>query len=306
MGKIKNFIASCVFVLILGLLMFVSTQLLKPGTGEYIQQPEFYQLSQNSLDFVAIGSSHAYCTFDPAQLETATGLKSFTFASAALSFPGRLSYLKEMYKTQNPKVIYMDATGVDLANEVFEKHRHENFTYLPISMNRYEGALKSVRANLWEEMVFPLKLYHSNWTNFTGLSVKQAIFPVRVGKKGYVRLTDANPIRFSQDSASAQVSIDKKKLDMFDQIAEITAEHKTKLVLFAAPLSMKDQGAYMQVFKNRYKDYKNITYLDMNQWVEAAGLDADKDFYDSNHLNADGVTKITPFIGEHIRETLVR
>ena len=306
MQTIKRLVASCVFLLILAILMFCVTQLLKPTMGEYVQVSEFYQLPKNSLDFATIGSSHAYCTFDPVQLEEKSGLKSFTFSSAALSMPGRLCYLKEMYKTQNPKVIYMDATGVDLANEAFEKHRHENFSYLPISLNRYQYALESVRANLWEEMVFPLRLYHSNWANFTYLPVKQFLYPDPVGKKGYVSLAGSNPITFSQDIASVNVSIDKKKLNMFDQIVEVANQHDTKLVLFAAPMSMKNQSAYLRYFENRYKSKSNISYLNMNQWVDEAGLKAEEDFYDSNHLNAEGVTKLTPFIAEHVKKALAQ
>lgn len=306
MQKASRVAASCFFIAILGVLMYGTTQLLKPATGEYIQQPEFYQLKKNSLDFGVIGSSHAYCTFDPLKIEEMTGLKSFTFASAALSFPGRLCYLKELYKTQNPRVIYMDATGVDLANEVFEKHRHENFSYLPISISRYMYALQSVRPNLWEEMVFPLRLYHTNWMNFSGLSVKQFFWPTHVGKKGYVTLVDSNPIQFSQDIESTRVSIDAKKLEMYDQIVELVSQHDTKLVLFAAPVSMENQSAYLRLFQERYKSYQNVSFLNMNQWLSAAGLKEDGDFYDSNHLNADGVTKLTPFIAEHVRNTLAQ
>lgn len=304
MQTIKRLVASCAFLLILAMLIFCVTQLLKPTMGEYIQVSEFYQLPKNSLDFATIGSSHAYCTFDPVQLEKKSGLKSFTFSSAALSMPGRLCYLKEMYKTQNPKVIYMDATGVDLANEVFEKHRHENFTYLPVSINRYKYALESVRPNLWEEMIFPLKLYHSNWTNFSSLSVKQMLYKNPVEKKGYVTLTGSNPITFTEDDETAKVTIDHKKLKMYDEIVQIAEKHNTKLVFFSAPMSMGNQAAYMRLFQNRYKSYENVFCLNMSQWINGAGLKADEDFYDSNHLNATGVTKVTPFIAKHVESMM--
>lgn len=300
MKNLKQIVASCIFLLVLGAGVFFATQVFKPEVGTFIQQPEFYKLPKNSLDFVVVGSSHAYCTFNPARLKRSTGLTSFAFASPALSFPGRACYMKEVFKTQTPKIVYMDASGVDLENVIFEKHRHENFTHLPISINRYQAAFRSVRPHFWEEMVFPLKLYHSDWPNLIGHSIHKVFAPTRISSKGYVELLDARPIRFAQDNPKTKVTIDKQKLKMLDEIVDTAVQHNAKLVFFAAPESMKDQTAYMRALEVRYKDNKNVSFLNMGKWVQQANLDPNRDFYDSNHLNVSGVKKITPLITDHL------
>lgn len=289
-----------VFLGIFAGLLYLCSVMLKPAEGEYVQIRDFYNQPKNSLDFVAIGSSHAYCTFDPIYLEKLTGKKSYTFSTAALSFPGRLCYLKEMYKRQNPKVVFMDMTGVDLEDATFEKHRHENFSYLPMTLNRYRYAFLSVQPKLWEEMAYPLRLYHSNWTKFNSYQVITFFKGNPVKHQGYVTLKDAHPITLAKDNLSANHSINVLKLSMLDQIVELAKSHNTTLVLFAAPSSMEDQAAYLSILEKRYSSKNNVHFLNMNDWLKQSRLDEKTDFFDSNHLNYAGVRKISPFIAQYL------
>lgn len=303
MEKIKKIIASCVFVLILATFMFVSTQLLKPSTGLFIQTPGFYKLPKNSLDFVSIGSSHAYCTFDPRRIEKYCGKKSYTFATANLSFPGRLCYLREMYKSQNPQVVFMDMTGCDTPKHFFNVHRHENFTYLPISLNRYLYALKSVTPNYWEDMIFPLKIYHSDWVNFNRGKIGVLLKPNEYkGLRGYIPLLEVHPAKLNSNVDNVKVEIDKEKMDMLDQIVQLSSQRHTTLVFFASPSSMWNQKSYLSVLRKRYRAYEDVRFLDMGDWVESANLNIETDFYDSSHLNDFGVEKISPYIAKYLTQ----
>lgn len=66
---------------------------------------EFYQVPRDSLDLIYIGSSHAYCTFDPELIDEGLGTNSFNFGSP-LQYPDSTYYvLQEVFKYQKPKTV---------------------------------------------------------------------------------------------------------------------------------------------------------------------------------------------------------
>lgn len=66
---------------------------------------EFYDLPKDSLDLIFIGSSHSYCTFDPALIDEALGTNSFNFGSPLQYADSSYHVFKEVLKHQKPKTL---------------------------------------------------------------------------------------------------------------------------------------------------------------------------------------------------------
>ena len=80
---------------------------------------EFYSLSPNSLDLVFIGSSHAYCTFDPELIDNSLGTNSFNFGSPLQHADSSYYVLKEILKYQKPEVVIFEIYW-DMLDDEFE------------------------------------------------------------------------------------------------------------------------------------------------------------------------------------------
>lgn len=80
---------------------------------------EFYELEPNSLDLIYIGSSHAYCTFDPEIIDNALGTNSFNFGSP-LQHPDATYYvLKEVLKYHKPEMVVFEVYW-DMLDDEFD------------------------------------------------------------------------------------------------------------------------------------------------------------------------------------------
>ena len=69
----------------------------------------FYEEEKNSIDVIFIGSSNCFCTVNPLILYEKYGITAYDFASSSQPMNISLLYLKEALKTQNPKVVALEA-----------------------------------------------------------------------------------------------------------------------------------------------------------------------------------------------------
>lgn len=49
-----------------------------------------------------------------------------------------------------------------------------------------------------------------------------------------------------------------------------------------------------------YAEKNDCKYLNLFEYVDEIGLDCEKDFSDTDHLNAKGAKKVTNFLGKYI------
>ena len=68
----------------------------------------FYDLEDNTVDVLVLGSSHAYQGINTAVLWRNFGIASFNLCGAAQPIWNTYYYLEEALKTQTPKAIILD------------------------------------------------------------------------------------------------------------------------------------------------------------------------------------------------------
>ena len=106
---------------------------------------KFYELEDNSVDVLILGSSHAYMSFNTGVLWREQGISSYLLTASAQPLWNSYYYLKEALKTQTPKLIVLE--GYRLLEE--EEYQSAGFviksTYgLKWSRNRIDAIKASV------------------------------------------------------------------------------------------------------------------------------------------------------------------
>jgi len=86
----------------------------------------FYEQPENSIGMVFIGSSHSYCTFDPENFDSTMGTNSWQMGTPLQHYDTSFYVLKEVLKTQKPKLVVLDIYW-DMLDDEFDMKQANSF-----------------------------------------------------------------------------------------------------------------------------------------------------------------------------------
>ena len=317
---IKKYAAGAVTVLILIVFYLVIGRLYEYAAGQnkindYNRQrfEDFYSTPNDSLDWVFLGSSHAYCTFDPAQFDAA-GIASFQMGMPLQTMDSTYFTLLEILKTQRPDTVVLDVYWYVLEQDfevkqmemLFQVMRDENFKKQYLSEvlpwnERIKYTLKPVR-------------YQADFLAFANtklLNVMQHTFGLKKTEnytpgeefyqgRGYVHfdytMSDSAYSNIAEepiaDMQNWKIAASQQKY--LDKIVACCKDNDIRLILTVAPVSnvrfsrIKNYAAFSGYISD-YAARNGLRYLDFNTVNAADALFDDDCFFDGNHLNIRGV-----------------
>ena len=83
---------------------------------------KFYMLDEDSVDVLILGSSHAFENINTGFLFDSYGIASYVLSGSVQPYWNTYYYLTEALKTQQPKVIILDAYASTFDNEIGRAH----------------------------------------------------------------------------------------------------------------------------------------------------------------------------------------
>ncbi len=129
-----------------------------------IEGDAFRNIPENTLDAVAVGSSHIQYAFEPAVFYTESGYYSYVMGSQCQPVPITYHMLEEIFKTQSPEVVFIDVFTLLPASSVC--YAEGNY-YVAIDVmtgeNRLQAADDVPDETLSRQYKFDLLMNHSNW-----------------------------------------------------------------------------------------------------------------------------------------------
>lgn len=146
-------------VAVLGGILAGATHYLTPQQHDYGSVWGMYEQEQtDSIDVLFFGSSVAYCDVVPAVYWENSGLTAFVQAGPEQPLPLTLDYLKESLRTQSPKAVFVECTGIAF-------HKYMGFTktnigQMPWGINRLHATFFNAEPEVRKGLLFPLYFYH--------------------------------------------------------------------------------------------------------------------------------------------------
>ena len=175
-SKWREPIFALLFVLLAGLLIGALSLAFRPlradyGAvwGLYLAEPE------DSLDYLYLGSSYAYCDVDPAVIYDRTGLTGYVLAGPEQTLSQTYWYLREALETQSPGLVVLE--GSALAFQKYQSYTQVNVGYMPFGLNRLGASFTASEPELRPGLLFPLYFYHNRWTELTVSEAAAALLP---------------------------------------------------------------------------------------------------------------------------------
>lgn len=235
----------------------------------------------SNVDILFLGSSHAYRGFDT-RIFAENGYKTFNLGSSSQT-PIQTKVLINRYLHKlNPKIVIYEvfpttltADGVESSLDIIANDKND--------INSLHMALKINNIKTYNTLIYGLTrdILKLN-TSFSEKIIK--------GNDKYIsggfvekKIDFYKPSKFEKK----EISFRKNQLRAFSDIIQMINDKNIKLILVYAPITKINYESYIN---NNYFDSVMREYSDYYNFNEIITLNDSLHFYDSNHLNQNGVS----------------
>lgn len=309
MKKIKIIISVIIFLIITIFVLLKIGEILVPewndewGNTSIVKN--FYALDKNSIDVLAVGSSHVIKGFSALELFRNYGISAYGLGTEQQSLMNSLAWIKESLKTQNEKIVLLEAHM--FFEETPEPQNRKGMDNMKLSLNKIECAYyDSIQRNSFENFVsllFPITRYHSRWSEVLNECGKTTeVYP---NYRGY---SFSNEICGNKEYKTLDENI-KEEEQFFWEYEKILVKtinyckkNNVELILYKGPDMDWDMKRHNAV--KRVADENGITFLDFNlkELSEEINFDYANDCEFLNHTNIFGAEKVSNYLGKYISE----
>lgn len=283
-----------------------------------VKWKEFYEMPQNSIDLVFIGSSYAYRSFDPDIFDKELNVNSFNMGSP-LQKPVESYYiLKETLKHQKPSLVVYDMNWGVFNEDKYFNTKLWNFDNMKFSPNKIRYLINVFDDDQYIPAVSKSARYHDDmnklikslFNNSVPVSNQEHInsYLQKYKGKGFIINNDIVTLESINDKFKnskknpRSYKWDERQLKYFYKIIELCKKEDIKIVLVTAPVApsyLKNYSTYWYDYDEIHETAKNIAeelkleYFDYNTINKDESIVTDIDFSDTNHLNYAGAQKIS-------------
>ena len=313
----KRFLYTSLFILIaLSFIYLLSPVLNEKDEATNLIIRDFKTSLKEPVDIYVLGSSHARTVFG-AQLLKDYGLHVFSAGTAYQPWMTTYYLLDQIcQKNDNePELVIFNISRLfseyssSSQHLVFDKE-YNIFRKLKFMLYSYSNIYKFENKSFLQiaGLVFPFINYHDRWSK-----IKKEDFYEPISSKLCFLGAFINPIH--RTFARSDFVLEEKETvaDTYDHIVEEEysffeacvkrcQEKNIDVLLIQTPSALWNNGRHIQVQK--IADKYRLPFLDFNleYLYDQCNIEAQKDFYDENHLNAFGALKLTDVLGKYISE----
>lgn len=298
--------AKTVSFLLIFALMFQGTTkvLVNTHDGTKRRQSGFYQEEKNSLDVVVVGASSTYPFYSPGLAFHNEGYKSYTYATPGMQINQIIFALKEIKKTQNPKLYVIDLRSSIYASPEYDEVEVRRLTdNMPLlSTNRLSAIKNLVDDDDKLPFVFSIMKYHSRWNE-----VNKTDWNTLLEKKDPAKGFESYKTNLSFDvdeslkkPGTATKSFGEESEKTVRQVLKYCKDNKLP-VLFTTSVWVPSTGKIQKLnyLGSIVKEY-GFDFLNLNAYVNEIGIDYKTDMRDKSHVNTFGAYKHTKFLANYI------
>lgn len=305
------------FMIVFCLLFYLANIVFTPKWIRGAQQNSlmlsgFYDESTDTLDVIFIGSSRYYRGISPLILYERYGITGYVRGGSMLAPLSAYYYLKDTLEYQSPSVVVLGLNFFnDLDYDSYEGKMRLAFDYMPLSWQKFEGALDIAKASKWQTVLsylFPLLRYHERWKDLSPVDFSYLFMDRHYATKGWNPSSVANSSLKRSDRVmdityhGNAVIENETTLYYFDKIAQLCKKNGIELLILQTPSLDWNYARHQSVQK--LAEHYGVTFYDynLNEIWDEVGFDPKEDFYDKTHLNFWGAEKLNPHLGAYLRD----
>lgn len=307
MKKTVRWLLAGVLFIGIGLLLYgrISEVLRRKSGTESDMIHSFYEVKEDSLDVLFLGSSHLYYGIQPNVLWREYGIAAYDMGSAEQTVASSYFLLKEAFQYQKPKVVVLESYYLWCP----ELYHSEARLRQAFDGMRYGAAKREMVDTMlpeldWKERLtyyLPFLKYHERWNALEDYDFHTKPY-LRGARIDYTIAPLEDPGLPTEASELPELS-----LEYLEKIKELCEEHDAEFVLVAIPYGVEiDQDRYvyqqgMNLALETWAKEQEIPFR-FYQKEEPELIDFATDFRDQTHLNTAGAEKFTADFGAWLAE----
>lgn len=275
----------------------------KEINAEYLSAPDqMYATADQLIDVAFVGSSHCYCGIYPSVIWEKTGISAFDVSVSGQDKDSAYHDLIELYKTQSPKVVYVDMYALLFDEHAVESNVYRNYMALRPSVN----SVRLVNAYIPEEqrrdynLRFPI--IHTRYRELQKYDF--VVNPENTyGRGAYYNFAAGgswvNPDALNNHQIG---EISEKNRKWLNDLITLTAAHDTELVFIVIPFAIDyDQQSIINAVEKSVTEL-GYRFIDFNKKLGELDLDLHTDYVDGAHLNYIGARKLSEYLADDLSE----
>lgn len=267
---------------------------------------KFYELENETIDVLILGSSHAFENFNTGTLWDEYGMASYILGGSIQPLWNTYYYLKEALKTQTPELIILEGYLTTYSSEFIDDSRIIKNNYgLKWSFDKINSIKSSSPKERWSEFFLEYIQYH---TRYAELCMED--FLENQGNKlyddwkGFGCNMSTAPLKSTNVcDIIERTALYEKTEKYYRATIELAQKNNIPIIVVISPyagISKHEQCLY-NTAGDIAAEY-NVPFINCNLLVDKMGIDYDVDAADISHLNYRGNQKFSKYIGKYLKD----
>ncbi len=299
--RIKKTIRAVAFCIILVLFLnhIYGVFAWKDTAGDYISSMEtFYDMDEDLVDVLFLGSSRCYCTINQAVFWEEQGIAGFNFSISGQDLASSYHCMVEALKTQTPEVVCLELYGSTFHGYGVESNMYRNTLSYKYSLNAVD-AVKSIAEDRMGELLLRWPIVHTRYKELK----KGDFVKSDVAYLGYQAEFQTQSVpELLTYTGDEQVAIAAEEEEWIRKIIALGEENDIELCFFVSPAVYSDFDAKKLNYVEGIAAEHNIPVLNMPELKEDLRLDLNTDFIDWAHTNYFGAQKVSSFMANFLMQ----
>ena len=265
----------------------------------------FYDLPEDTVDVLLLGSSHMGMNVDPSILWNLRGIASYNCWGSMQQPWNTYYYLKECLKYQTPKLVVMDVYGVTFSGDFPGYDNLVKATQgLRLSRDKIENILVSAPEEYRSALLLGLPSYHYRYSEINSDDFQNFFWNKDTGIQT-IDMTGAVVQAFDilDVSGMKQVMPLAEKCEaFFRKTLELCKTNNIPMLLVASPyyLHEEEQQRFNRI--GEIAEEYGYPFLNFNETYREIGINPQEDFRDLAHMGQSGIDKYDAYLADYITE----
>ena len=271
---------------------------------------DFYLEEQDSLDVVFIGASEVYAGFASAYAYSSYGFTSYPIATQSNTVLNYLTCVKEAVRTQHPGLLVIEVNGALYDDDMLDKEVNMR----RIADNIPNNANKRALTEGWDydltDDYLPIMKYHAVWEDYPiGLEWSTAMLLTRMRGHNLLKGVTTTTKTYSGGEKLYNTGdvkpapLNTRCSDALDELLAYCREEKLNVLFVRFPHLVNLKGLKRMrrslTVADRIRE-SGFGYIGMDELLGEIGLEPERDFYDTEHVNIYGQKKLTDWLCRRI------
>lgn len=259
----------------------------------------FYELEDNSVDVLFLGSSHCFCTVNNAVLWEDYGIASCNLATGCQNLGNTYYFFEEALKKQSPQVVviemYYTATGGYGSGDIYRNTLGMHLSKEYVQNAKYSVSIDDSGVQC-KDLLLKWPIIHTRYSELT----KADFVDPYPNSLGYYSNWVSNS-QFSTPVACSEQKlgvISEENLFYLDKIVRLAKDNDIELMFFVAPFMLTSEQQQIYNALELYANNQEVVFYNFNSIYQKIGFDYSKDMWEEAHLNSWGAEKVTRYLGE--------